>query len=238
MITKQRQGAPPKGLHAWGPDILKPLLDQRRVSQADLGRALAARDRERNPVSRNRDEWEEHETRFMNRVQSWVRGLVEHPRGRILADVCEFLNVDPGFFDREPPRNWKHILPASPHASAAGVTLNEWHGDGHRVDVSQATGDAKTFFDKHLTGPNRQAWYLTSDILDAGPCKPGSYLVVETGRSPGFKAVVLAYRGDTPLFRIWVGGSLITASQTFKDEPALVEGRDARVAGVVIACWP
>jgi len=114
-------------------------------------------------------------------------------------------------------------------------------GDGYLVDVKLATGGLKEFFDDNMKrrGKHRfQAWRLTTDLLDRGPCKPGSYLVVELGKGPKPQEPVLAITKDKVyIFRLWIGGRLITGSRTPTETPTLVEGKDAKVLGVVTACF-
>lgn len=120
-------------------------------------------------------------------------------------------------------------LPAN-QDKRADMVMFSGSGDGHLVDASAATGKIAEFFRTHM-GPTCEAWQITTDLLDATAAKPGAYVVIEVGREPEPRAVVLALVREgpgmpVPVFRVWVGGKLITASATPSDAPVIVVDND------------
>lgn len=120
-------------------------------------------------------------------------------------------------------------------------------GDGYRIDEPHLVKDDArlvAFLSPYLTGVAQnkyEIWRLMSAVIDSGPCKAGSYLVVEIGRQPNPKAYVLAFCNDKklPRFRVWMGPNLLAAPLIPAAEyPDFIDGRDANVAGVVLKCWP
>lgn len=118
-------------------------------------------------------------------------------------------------------------------------------GDGYRIDEPERATDEeiRAFLAPYITGPAKnkyEVWFINSDVLEKGPCKAGSYLVVEIGREPNPREVVLAITNSKklPIFRYWVGRILVPAPMIPSKLPTLVEGRDATVLGVVVAWYP
>lgn len=125
--------------------------------------------------------------------------------------------------------------------SGATLTLDrDQDDDGHRVDPALARGEIAKFFQAHA-GKNREAWQITTDLIDRTPCRPGVYVIVEIGKAPELRSIVLAelHRAGLPplqLFRVWVGGKLITAATAPSDTPTLVvDDASVIVKGVVVA---
>jgi transcriptional regulator with XRE-family HTH domain len=131
----------------------------------------------------------------------------------------------------------------SPATTRVGLAMTESFsqmGDGHQVDPKNATGSVSKFFSDNM-GPNREAWQITTDLIDHTVCKPGCYVVVGVGVEPEPRSIVLAIIRDksekpVPVFRVWVGNKLITASVTPSDTPTIaVDDDTVTIRGVVLA---
>jgi hypothetical protein len=112
-------------------------------------------------------------------------------------------------------------------------------GDGHRVDPALAGGELKDFFDREM-GPGREAWHVTTDMIDT-LCRLGSYVVVDRGRRPEPGEYVLAEITNskpTPVFRISNHSVLIEGSTRPSGAPVLiVDDSKVVVVGVIVAYW-
>lgn len=153
-----------------------------------------------------------------------------------LERIAAEFHVPLQFFSDDSPTTITTIARREPQP----MPISDDH-DGHQVDATRAAGAIAEFFARAMR-PNCEAWQITTDLLDNTVCKPGSYVVVEIGRMPGLRNVVLAELRDAAgappifVFRVFVGDRLITSSVTPTDTPVLLVDDDrVLIRGVVIA---
>jgi transcriptional regulator with XRE-family HTH domain len=213
-------------------DIVKETREARGLSQRDLGKAVGI-----SQVA-------------IKKIESGDTVKSKH-----LAKVAEVLELELSSLDpslRAKPAAVKHLSTKSvsakdePHAHFRNPhDMFLWNqGDGYRIDEPELTTDEeiRKFLAPYISGvaENKyEIWFINSDVMEKGPCKAGSYLVVEMGAEPNPRDVVLAVTNKkVPIFRNWVGRILVPAPKIPSTLPALFEGRDATVLGVVRACYP
>jgi phage repressor protein C with HTH and peptisase S24 domain len=200
MAKKFQAVTAQRALHAWAAERLKALLQQKNLSQAEIGRELARRDRERHDLHLTGSALDKHTKRFVDRMYSWTTGKVEHPRGRIMADLCQILGVEPGYFvpddDSATQPNVKfnidHLPPNRPNV-ATRVRREALPIRGRSVDAREGR---LSFSDDDIVGMAD----APADIADV----PGAYAVYVTGDSmmpvyrAGFVLLVNPYLPPNP----------------------------------------
>lgn len=186
--------------YSWGPQILKPLIAQRGLSQAGVARQLAALDKQRNALHLSADQDRAHTKQFEDRVYKWTKGDVEHPRGPIMADLCRILSVEPGFFEnvpapgnpnltmsRETPSRRSDFTLAAPIAiSHASIPIRGRSMAGKEGALIFSSGDVVGRVDAPSdisVVPDAYAVYVTGDSMTP-VYRPGHILIVNPYMPP------------------------------------------------------
>ena len=162
-------------------------------------------------------------------VAHWEGGK-HSPTADHLRELAETLKVS---------YEWLSLGRGEPFPTGKGPSGPRLNIEAYPVNVHDAIGTLKAFFDAHMT-PQREAWMVMTDAIDSTEVKSGSYVIIDTSvTSSESGLIVLALDRGNPVIRIKFDKRLVAAPTRPKLFQVLtLDDVNVTIKGIVVAVHP